>query len=216
MHRTNRTDKEQVRQSNAVGKMFEFESRLKLGDLNVMVVDDNRHMRSLVREILYGLGVTNIRLTADAPEAFKEFRHFPADIIITDWHMEPLDGIELTKLVRTAKDSPNPFIPIIMLSAYTEHRRIVEARDAGINEFIAKPVSAKAIYQRIVSLINKPRCFIRTFEYFGPDRRRLDYGPPRGMTERRKADPDEAQFMSREKNNKDAKNLIPGENLKKK
>jgi two-component system chemotaxis response regulator CheY len=162
------------------------ESRYVLDNINVLVLDDNRHMRSLVQSILHALGVKNIREANDAADAFKELMHFHADVIICDWHMEPLDGIDFVKLVRTAKDSPNPYVPIIMLSGYTEYRRVVAARDAGVNEFLAKPISAKALYQRFASIIENPRPFIRTKLYFGPDRRRQNLGPPRGLPERRK------------------------------
>jgi len=162
------------------------QSRYVLDNMNVLVLDDNRHMRSLVQSILHALGVKNIREAGDAAEAFKELQHFHADIIIVDWHMEPLDGLDFVRLVRTAKDSPNPYVPIIMLSGYTEYRRVTEARDAGVNEFLAKPISAKALYQRFAMIIDNPRPFIRTKTYFGPDRRRQNLGPPRGVSERRK------------------------------
>jgi len=162
-----------------------------LENFAVLVVDDNRYMLHILREVLYALSIRKIRLAADAAQAFKELRHFSADLIITDWRMEPLDGLDFVRLVRTAKDSPNPYVPIIMLSAYTEFRLIQEARDAGVNEFLAKPVSPRALHQRIMSIIEHPRSFIRTKTYFGPDRRRQDLGPPRGMAERRK--PDQAE-----------------------
>jgi len=162
------------------------QSRYVLDNMNVLVLDDNRHMRSLVQSILHALGVKNIREAGDAADAFKELQHFHADVIIVDWHMEPLDGLDFVRLVRTAKDSPNPYVPIIMLSGYTEYRRITEARDAGVNEFLAKPISAKALYQRFAMIIDNPRSFIRTKTYFGPDRRRQNLGPPRGIAERRK------------------------------
>lgn len=165
---------------------LDSQSRYALDNINVLVLDDNRHMRTLVQSILHALGVKNIREANDAAEAFKELMHFHADVIIVDWHMEPLDGIDFVKLVRTAKDSPNPYVPIIMLSGYTEYRRVVAARDAGVNEFLAKPISAKALYQRFASIIENPRPFIRTKTYFGPDRRRQNLGTPRGIPERRK------------------------------
>ncbi|MBT5459160.1 MAG: response regulator [Rhodospirillaceae bacterium] len=166
--------------------MSDQNSRYVLDALNVLVVDDNRHMRSLVQSILHALGVKNVVEAGDAAQAFKELLHFNADVIIADWHMEPLDGLDFVRLVRTAKDSPNPYVPIIMLSGYTEYRRVTEARDAGINEFLAKPISAKSLYLRFASIIDNPRPFIRTKSYFGPDRRRQNLGPPRGTAERRK------------------------------
>lgn len=153
--------------------------------LNFLVVDDNKHMRALVKTILHALGAKNVLEAADGADAFKELRHFPADIIICDWNMSPLDGLDFVRLVRTGKDSPNPFAAIIMLTGHTEMHRVVEARDAGVHEFLAKPISAKALYSRIRSIIERPRPFIRTNTYFGPDRRRrqMDY---KGK-ERRKA-----------------------------
>lgn len=167
--------------------MLDSESRYVLDNINVLILDDNRHMRSLVQSILHALGVKNIREAGDAADAFKELQHFSADVIIVDWHMEPLDGLDFVRLVRTAKDSPNPYVPMIMLSGYTEYRRVTEARDAGVNEFLAKPISARALYLRFASIIETPRPFIRTKAYFGPDRRRQDIGPPRGIGERRES-----------------------------
>lgn len=155
-------------------------------DLRVLVVVDSRSMRHIIRSILNALGCREIREAGDAPAAFKEMQNFSADIIIVDWFIEPLDGLEFVRLVRTAKDSRDLYIPIIMLSGFTEYRRIAEAREAGVNEFLAKPVSVTAIGNRIVSLIEHPREFIRTKSYFGPCRRRTQLGPPRGVKERRK------------------------------
>tara|TARA_R110000787_G_scaffold8843_4_gene30325 strand:- start:5 stop:451 length:447 start_codon:yes stop_codon:yes gene_type:complete len=142
-------------------------------------------MRHIIRSILSALGCHEIREAGDAPAAFKEMQNFDADILIVDWYMEPLDGLEFVRLVRTAKDSRNPFVPIVMLSGFTEYRRIAAARDAGVNEFLAKPVSVTALGNRIISLIEHPREFIRTKSYFGPCRRRTHMGPPRGQKERR-------------------------------
>jgi two-component system chemotaxis response regulator CheY len=166
--------------------MPDANSRYVLENINVLVVDDNRHMRQLVESILHALGVKHVCQAGDAAQAFKELQHFTADVIIVDWHMDPLDGLDFVRLVKTAKDSPNPYVPIIMLSGYTEYRRVTEARDAGVHEFLAKPISAKALYQRFASIIDNPRSFIKTGSYFGPDRRRQNIGPPRGMNERRK------------------------------
>ena len=140
--------------------------------LNFLVVDDNRHMRLIVKSILYSFGVRSVVEAEDGADAFRELRTYSADIVICDWKMEPLDGIDFTRMVRTASDSPNPFVPIVMLTGNTEQRRVVEARDAGVTEFLAKPISAKSLYSRIAGIIEHPRPFIRAKHYFGPDRRR--------------------------------------------
>lgn len=155
-------------------------------NVSFLVVDDNKHMQKMIKAILRALGAINVKVADDGAEALKEMRTFPADIIICDWKMEPLDGIEFARMIRTGSDSPNPYIPIIMLTGFTEAGRVTEARDIGINEFLAKPVSPKSLYARIQGIIEKPRAFVRTASYFGPDRRRrqLKYtGPDRRQAE---------------------------------
>lgn len=140
--------------------------------LNFLVIEDNKHMSSLVRSILNAFGVRNVVEAMDGAEAFKVLRHFPADIVICDWMMQPMDGIEFVRMVRTQKDSPNPFVPVIMLTAHTQVARVFEARDAGANEFLAKPISPQKLYDRIRSIIENQRPYIKLRNYFGPDRRR--------------------------------------------
>ncbi len=120
-----------------------------LQHLSVLVVDDNRHMLNLVKTILHAIGIKNVRLASDAAEAFNELKHCPADIIITDWNMAPLDGLDFVRLIRKGSDSPNPSVPIIMLTGRTEMRLVLEAHREGVNEVLAKPVSIEAIYSRI-------------------------------------------------------------------
>lgn len=164
--------------------------------LKVLIIDDSRHMRMIVKSLLLQLGCKDVCEAGDGALAFKEMQNFPCDLIIVDWAMEPLDGLDFVRLVRTAKDSRNPYVPIIMLSGFTEVRRVVEARDAGVNEFLAKPVSAELLGARISSVFFNPRAFIQSKKYFGPCRRRNDFGPPRGQRDRRVSEPEEAP-MSR-------------------
>ena len=86
--------------------------------------------------------------------------------------MPIFDGLELVQMIRQPAANANPYVPIIMLTGHSEKHRVVRARDAGITEFLAKPISATALYERILNLIANPRPFIRTKTYFGPDRRR--------------------------------------------
>ncbi len=143
-----------------------------LSRLNFLIVDDNKHMRNLVLSILRSLGAKTCVEASDGADAFRELRGFPADVIICDWNMTPIDGLDFTRMVRNSKDTPNPFVPIIMLTGHTQSNRVVEARDAGVNEFLAKPISAHALYTKINAIIERPRQFVRSKDYFGPDRRR--------------------------------------------
>ena len=162
---------------------------LNIERINFLVVDDNRHMRSLVKTILHSLGSKAVTEAEDGADAFREMRTFPADIIICDWNMEPLDGLDFVRLVRTGADSPNPFVPIIMLTGHTEMNRVAEARDAGVNEFLAKPISARALYSRIREVIQHPRPFVRTRMFFGPDRRRRQDPAYKGPERRKDMQP---------------------------
>lgn len=148
-----------------------------LQSLKVLLIEDSENMSHIVKQVLVSLGVEhcNIRVANDGADALRELKLFPADFAICDWIMEPVDGIEFTKMIRVSDDSPNPFLPIILLTGHTEINRVVEARDAGVNEYVAKPISAKSLYSRIYSIIDNPRSFVRTSGingYFGPDRRR--------------------------------------------
>jgi CheY-like chemotaxis protein len=143
-----------------------------LSALRVLLVDDNQHMRQIVAAILSGVGVTHVRECWDGAEALEMLRQWPADLAIVDFRMAPVDGVEFTRLVRNAADSPNQFLPIIMMTGYAERARVMEARDAGVTEFVVKPLTARALLDRLNNLISRPRPFIRTAHYFGPDRRR--------------------------------------------
>ena len=153
-------------------------------DLKFLVVDDDSNMRHLVSTILRSLGVKATATADNADKAFGLLFDFEADIIICDLRMDPQDGIEFTRMVRTHDDSPNCYVPIIMLTGHSEKSAVMRAREAGVHEFLAKPVSAKKLYGKIRSIIENPRDFIRTGDYFGPDRRRQD--PKYDGPERRK------------------------------
>jgi len=146
--------------------------RYDFSELSILVIDDNTYMRSIVKSLLKGFDVGSIYESADAETAFEIFQNAQIDLIIVDYALEAMDGVEFVKLVRTADDSANPYVPIIMLSAHTQRTRVEQARDVGITEFLRKPISAEALYLRIVQIIEHPRSFIKAKEYFGPDRRR--------------------------------------------
>lgn len=143
-----------------------------LSKVNTLVIDDNAHMINIVRSMLLGFGITRTYESRDAAEAFDIVRHEPVDLIIVDFQMPLLDGLEFTQMVRTGGDIRNPYIPIILLTAHTERSRIISARDAGVTEICAKPVTAHQMWTKIAAVVNNPRPFVKCSTYFGPDRRR--------------------------------------------
>jgi two-component system chemotaxis response regulator CheY len=140
--------------------------------LKILLVDDNHHMRVLLGEILRAIGCRHIREANDGAEGLQILRNHPVDIVITDLAMQPLDGIDFVRLLRNSPDSPNPMIPVIMITGHATQRRVSEARDAGVTEFLAKPLTARGVIERISQVVDHARGFVRTEDYFGPDRRR--------------------------------------------
>lgn len=145
--------------------------RYDLKGVNFLVIEDEKHMCIMISNVLHTLGSTNVAQASDGEDAFKQLCTFHADILICDWMMQPMDGLEFTRLIRTAEHSPNPTLPIIMLTAHTEFSKVLEARDAGVTEFLPKPFSAHSLYKRICAVISHPRPFIHCETFDGPDRR---------------------------------------------
>ena len=162
-----------------------------LKSLNVLLVDDNQNMRAIASAVLHSADIRNVYEASEGATAFDLLRRHAIDLAIVDFNMFPLDGVEFTRLVRTSPDSPNPFLPIIMMTSHSEPSRVCEARDAGVTEFVAKPISAKAVLDRINAAIFKPRPFVKTETYFGPSRRRRDMegyeGPFRRASDARRS-----------------------------
>jgi len=146
--------------------------RIDFNRLRFLVIDDNAHMRRILRTLLHGFGARDVYEAEDGATGLEAFTHHVPDIVICDWAMPIFDGLELTQMIRQPGANANPFVPIIMMSGHSEKKRVTAARDAGVTEFLAKPISAKALHQRILNIVANPRPFIRTKTYFGPDRRR--------------------------------------------
>lgn len=146
--------------------------RIDFNRLRFLVIDDNAHMRRILRTLLHGFGAREVYEAEDGAAGLEAFTHYIPDIIITDWAMPIFDGLELMQMIRQPGANSNPYVAIIMLTGHSEKKRVTAARDAGVTEFLAKPISAKGLYQRIVNVVANPRPFIKTKTYFGPDRRR--------------------------------------------
>lgn len=161
-----------------------------MSGLRVLILDDNHHMCTILRTVLQGVGIRDIIEVRDAAAAFEALRNVAPDLALVDYQLGDLDGLEFTRLVRTADDSPTPTLPIILVTAHAERSRVKEAIDAGINEFVVKPVSARALVERIRTVVNHPRPFVKAPGYFGPDRRRRADQNYRGPWRRKDDDND--------------------------
>jgi DNA-binding response OmpR family regulator len=159
----------------------------QLHRISILVVEDNLPMLEITKSLLLTFGVGNVITATDGQAGFRKFCEFSPDIIIADWMMRPMDGISFTRLVRNEPSSPNPYVPVILMTGFSERRRVVQARDAGVTEFLVKPFNAKELYKRISQVIERPRQFVKSADFFGPDRRRRvssDAAPYRGPLRR--------------------------------
>ncbi len=143
-----------------------------LENIKILIVDDQDFIRSMLRQMLGVLGAREIYDAIDGEDAWEKLPIIEPDLIIADWEMQPMNGLQFTRRIRSDENSPNPYIPIIMMTGHSDLDRVMIARDSGINEFVAKPVAAKSLFTRIVNVVEHPRSFVRTDTFFGPDRRR--------------------------------------------
>ncbi|MFZ4121176.1 MAG: response regulator [Caulobacterales bacterium] len=142
-----------------------------LESLQILVVDDNRQMRLLLRSLLRGFGFRRTFEAADAAEALDIMKSTVIDIVLVDWNMAPISGEEFAQMIRTSKDSPNPLCTVIMVTGHSERSRVARARDAGVNSFLVKPVSAEALRKHLVAAFTDNRPFVRSGRFVGPCRR---------------------------------------------
>jgi CheY-like chemotaxis protein len=142
-------------------------------------------LRVLLTEILRAIGVRPVFEANDGAEALAIMRSNPIDIVMTDLAMQPLDGLDFVRKLRNSRESPKPTAPVIMITGHSTQRRVTEARDAGVKEFLSKPVTVRGVLERIARVVESPRAFVRSDDYFGPDRRRRadpSYSGPRRRT----------------------------------
>ncbi len=161
---------------------------MALESVSALILDDNAHMRGLLRVILASFGMRRIEEAADCNEAIGHVAGGDIDIAFVDFKLGGLDGIDFCKQIRTGPDSPNRYLPLVMITAYSERGRVLEAVNAGVDEFLVKPVRAVDVANRVNAVIERRRPFVKTGGYFGPDRRRRDDPRYKGPL-RRASDP---------------------------
>jgi two-component system, chemotaxis family, chemotaxis protein CheY len=163
-----------------------------LETIRILVVEDNSFARRIVMEILKVLGAANVVVAKDGEAAWLEINREMPDIVLLDWDMIPVDGFHFLRRVRHDPKSPNPYLPVVMVTGYADRAHVFAARDAGVNEYVVKPLSVKALLDRIQAVAERPRRFVRIGEFFGPDRRRkekLFLGPDKRGLEEKPAGP---------------------------
>ncbi len=165
-----------------------------LSNLAVLIADKNMQMRRLMRSVVREMNIRMVTEASATEEAYGLLTAKPFDIAFIEWSPD-FDGIAIVRQLRRDIKSASRYVPVVVMSAYTELQNVLDARDAGANEFLAKPFTAQLIYSRIQALIESHRPFIKCKVYFGPDRRRKKGPPPDGW-ERRGQDKDAAKDKS--------------------
>src|SRR5579872_55564 len=148
----------------------------RLATAKVLLVDDEPYMRKVVRTLLMSVGMRQIFEASDGPSGLDLIRSVAPDVVILDWEMPGIDGPGFVRMVRSPDTFPYPDVPIVMLTGHGERSRVVEAVKLGVNEFLLKPVSSKALQDRMVSVLTNPRKVIRDGDYYGPTPRKLAAG----------------------------------------
>ena len=158
----------------ALGEQGDIRLAVSLDKIRFLLVDDNVHMLNIVKTILRGFGAVHVFESKSADEAIQRLRNDSIDIVVLDYLMGDEDGVDFLRKLRHETNSPTPYVPVIMLTAHSERARVEAARDAGVTEFCAKPVTAAEMIRKVAAVIDHPRHFVRSETYFGPDRRRRE------------------------------------------
>ncbi|MBT3330615.1 MAG: response regulator [Rhodospirillaceae bacterium] len=141
-------------------------------NMSVLIVDDSENMCRILTRLLRSFGFKEFKFAANGQEALDELHDRPVDLAIVDWHMEKMNGIDFTLQMRSRATSPDPYLPIILLTGFSDVSKVKIARDTGVTEILTKPVSPEVLYGRLITLVRQPRPYVETPAFFGPDRRR--------------------------------------------
>jgi CheY-like chemotaxis protein len=155
-----------------------------LKNFRILIADADQRLANVLKTMLTEMGFSHPEITSSATHARELLKEKHFDFLITEWKLRDTDGISFIKQIRNSADSPNPLLPIVMLTGHAEHTDVETARDSGVNEYVVKPFSAKTIFNRLERIIENPRQFIAAPNFVGPDRRHKGTPPP-GVADRR-------------------------------
>lgn len=164
---------------------------LNLKGLSLLIADANLHFQGLVKGMLQGFGAKRVEMATNGNIVLGRTRSELVDLLICDCYLPGMDGFDLVRTIRHEENNPNRFTPIIVLTSHTQTHNVERARDCGANLVLAKPVSPKLLYERLLWVAEDPRPFVIGADYVGPDRRfRIDFRSDRAD---RRSKPDQDQ-----------------------
>jgi DNA-binding response OmpR family regulator len=159
-------------------------ARLNLRSVTTLLVDSDHFTRGLVAQMLRGFGTDMPTLGETGAQAKHHLQHHYADLCIIEASLPDMPSADLIRWMRQQEKSPFRFVPIIVLSGYTQIPLVAAARDAGANLVVKKPVSPQSLYDRINWVARNARPFVEADSYVGPDRRFRNIPPPNGLYRR--------------------------------
>src|SRR5205823_4818057 len=128
-----------------------------LDSFKVLIADCDQHLATVSKQMLRGMGFSDITLTSSGAKALALIKERGFDFLVTDWNLKDRDGLWLINQIRRSADSSNPTMPVIMLTGRMEQTDVQTARDKGIHEYVVKPFSAQTIYNRLERIVEFPR-----------------------------------------------------------
>ncbi|MBM3515721.1 MAG: response regulator [Alphaproteobacteria bacterium] len=173
-----------------------------LKPISFLIVEERSYMRRIIKGALETLGAKSIDEASDGRQAWNSIKSWAPDILLSERWLAGMNGLELLRMIRHDK-SALKFLPVIMVTGETRREQVVGARNAGVSEYVAKPITAKGLFLRIRETIERPRPFVETKVYFGPDRRRrteiMDHGKDRrGLGGDRPQDPTDNRGLTQD------------------
>jgi len=120
-------------------------------NMNVLIVDDYKTMLRIIRNLLKQLGFNNVDEATDGSAALQKLRDKEYGLVISDWNMEPMTGIQLLREVRA--DSKLKSLPFIMITAESKTENVIAAKEAGVNNYIVKPFNAATLKTKLVTVL---------------------------------------------------------------
>lgn len=124
-------------------------------NLKVLIVDDHRTMLRIVRNLLSQIGVEDVTDACDGQEALQKLAHTKYDLVLSDWNMMPMTGLELLQYVRKDSSYQHSNVPFIMITAESKTDNVIEAKKAGVDNYIIKPFNAETLENKIKAALVK-------------------------------------------------------------
>jgi len=149
--------------------------------INILVCDDNFHVRRLVADVLVSAGLEQVHFASTGEEMLKLTIELQPRVIITSSRIPGISGLEFTRRVREGLDQVPRATSVIVMTDTPTQKFLSAAREAGVDEMLVRPFNGQALLARVQAVMLRPRRFVESVNYVGPCRRRRmidEYGGP--------------------------------------